>query len=182
MKKLAVLLVLFFAGCAASQENLDRVAQIEVIGLAKSSRALSTFAAYELKPMTLYPEVQEKADKVVQAGVLEGKIQAKLVPLFDEWAASNEPSRSGTLVVQPELVKLRIVSGGARFFTGAFTGSSFIDLDLVLIDGDTSSQLVKTRIRRDASGLGGAWSFGKTDENLHDYIAQITHRYMVESY
>jgi hypothetical protein len=182
MKKLTLLIALLLAGCAASQEKLDSVAAVEATRLVESSKPLSAFAAYELKGMILSPEVAAKSDKVEQAAVLEQKIQEKLQPLFAEWSSSNEPGRSGTLIVQPELVKLRIVSGGARFFAGAFSGNSFIDLDLRLTDGATDSEIAKPRISKHAGAMGGAWSLGKTDTNLHDYIAHITHRYMVENY
>ena len=86
------------------------------------------------------------------------------------------------MLVRPELAQLRVVSGGARLFAGLFTGSSFITIDLVLTDAETDTQLIKTRIKKEASGFGGFWSLGQTDENLLDYMANIVHQYMVESY
>jgi hypothetical protein len=181
MKLLILVITLFLAGCAASQEDLDTVSADEAAQLAKPSKPLSAFVSYELKPMNLSPEVGVKPEKVEQAAILEAKIREKLQPLFAVWSKSNEPGRSGTLIVQPELVKLRIVSGGARFFAGAWAGDSFIELDLGLVD-DADSEIANPRITKHAGAMGGAWSVGKTDENLHDYMAHIVHRYMVINY
>ena len=181
MKSFLFLVTIFLAGCAASQEDLNAVSVTEAARLAKPSKPLSAFASYELAPMSLSPEVRAKPEKVREAAVLEARIKAKLQPLLAEWSRSNEPGRSGTLVVQPELVKLRIVSGGARFFAGAFSGDSFIDLDLRLVDG-ADNEIAKPRINKRAGAWGGAWSVGKTDQNLHDYIAYIVYRYMIDSY
>ena len=181
MKKLIIITAFLLAGCAASQEDLSQVSAVESSRLAGPSVPLSSYASYELAPMTMSPEVSAKPEKVVQGNILEGKIRAKLQPLLEEWSKSSTAGRSGVLTVHPELVKLRIVSGGARFFAGAFSGDSFIDLDLRLTDSN-GNEIAKPRINKSAGAMGGAWSVGKTDQNLHDYIAHIVHRYMVDNY
>jgi len=181
MNKLIIVLAIFLAGCAASQEDLNTVSAIESSRLAAPSTPLSAYASYELAPMTMSPEVSAKPEKVEQGNILEAKIKAKVQPLLTEWSRSTKAGSSGTLVVQPELVKLRIVSGGARFFAGAFSGDSFIDLDLKLTDSN-GNEIAKPRINKSAGAMGGAWSVGKTDQNLHDYIAYIVHRYLVDNY
>lgn len=182
MKKLLILVSMVLAGCAASQEDLNAVSKIEAARFAKSSKPLSEFAAYDLKAMSLSPEVAGRPEKVEQAAILEEKIRKKLQPLLAEWTKSTNPGGSGTLTVQPELVRLKIVSGGARFFAGAWVGESYIDLDLRLIEAATNKQIAKPRITKNASAFGGAWSIGQTDQNLHDYIAHITHQFMIENY
>jgi len=181
MKRLVTLFMLLVAGCAASQEDLNAVAVEESARLVKPSVPLSTFASYELKPMTFSPEVQEQPEKVKAGAVLEAKIENKVQPLFAEWSASAGSDRHGVLAVEPELARLRIVSGGARFWAGAFAGDSFIDLDLVLRDGE-GDVIAKPRITKQAGAMGGAWSVGQTDQNLFDYMAQIVYQYMVDSY
>jgi len=181
VKRLAPLLVLFVAGCAASQEDLHTVATQESERLTKPSVPLSTFADYALQPTTPGAEVQAQPEKVEQAEILEAKIEKKLQPLLAEWSATAGPDRHGTLMIEPEVVRLRIVSGGARFWAGAFVGDSFIDLDLVLRDG-AGAVIASPRIAKQAGAMGGAWSVGQTDQNLHDYIAEIVYQYMVDNY
>lgn len=182
MKKLALLLPLLLIACTASPERLSKAANIDAARMAKPSKKLSTFAHYELKPLVLSPAIKARPEKVEQAKILEKRIQGKVRPLLAEWSSADKTGRSGTLIVQPELAALKIVSGGARFFAGAWSGDSFIDMDLKLIDGDAGKQIAAPRISKRAGSGGGALSIGQTDRNLHDYIAYITHRYLEMNY
>ena len=182
MKKLSLILFVFLAGCAAEPVKLTAVAVEESSRLGKPSKPLSAYSTYELKPFILSAQVKSKTDKIQQAAILEQKVKDKLLPLFADWSSSGGPGRSGTLIVQPELIKLKIISGGARFWVGAFAGESSIDVDLRLTDGTTNEVIAKPRITRDAGAFTGAWSIGKSDENLHDYIAHIIHQYMSSNF
>lgn len=182
MKKFAVLVLVFLAGCTATPEKLNKVAAIEANRAAKPSKPLSAFSSYELRPITLSDKIKSEPEKVEQAAVLDQKINEKLLPLFADWSSSDDTGRSGTLIVQPELVSLRIVSGGARFFAGAFAGGSKIDMDLVLIDSSTNDVIAKPRITKDAGAMTGAWSIGQSDKNLHDYISHIAYQYLLMNY
>ncbi len=182
MKKLTILIFVFLAGCAADPERLNLVAVDEANRLAKPSKPLSAFSSYELRPMILSRKVKSEAGKVKEAAILDQKIKKILSPLFAKWSSSAGSSRSGTLIVQPELVRLRIISGGARFWAGAFAGESNIDLDLRLIDGSTNNVIANPRIIKNASAMAGGWSIGQSDQNLHDYIAHIVHQYLSTSY
>ncbi len=181
MKWFVTLLVLFLAGCAASQEDLNAVAVQESTRLTKPSVPLSTFASYELERMTTSAEIQDQPEKVEESAILAAKIEEKLQPLLAEWSASAGPNRQGILVIEPELARLRIVSGGARFWAGAWAGDSLIDLDLVLRD-DAGEVIARPRIVKGTGAWVGAWSVGQTDDNLHDYIANIVYQYMVDNY
>lgn len=79
-------------------------------------------------------------------------------------------------------MRLRIVSGGARFWAGALAGGSYIDIDLRLIDGSTNNVIAKPRITKNAGAMTGGWSIGQSDKNLHDYIAHIVHEYFSTNY
>ena len=80
------------------------------------------------------------------------------------------------------MVRLKIVSGGARFWVGALAGSSFIDMDLELFDKESGEQVARVLVRRDADSMTGAWSVGKSDQNLDDYIVSNVHQYLTDNY
>lgn len=182
MKKILPIVVLLLAGCAADPEKLNSVAVEEAARLSKPTKTFASFAEYELKPFVLSPAVTEDEDKVVEAKILEQHINDKLLPLFDMWSRADPTDRSGKLIVQPELVSIRIVSGGARFWIGAFAGDSNIDLDLKITEKDSGDVIATPRIQRDADAMAGGWSIGKSDDNLHDYIAFITREYFESNY
>jgi len=182
MKKVFIcLLVLVLGGCAANPAKLATVAQEESARMAPTSEPLSAFGKFELQPMTLSDAVSSDSGKVRQAKVLEEKLRAKLLPLFEEW--ERDADQTGRkLLVQPALVNLRIVSGGARFWVGAFAGDSSIDMDLKLVDADTGKLIGQPRINKGSGGVAGGWTVGATDRNLLDYVAAISNQYLMANY
>ena len=77
---------------------------------------------------------------------------------------------------------MRVVSGGNRFWAGAFAGDSFIDMNLILVDEETGEVISNVRVERNADSMTGAWSIGKSDQNLDEYIVSIVHEYLEENY
>ena len=182
MRVIIVCLLAAMAGCAADPAKVTAVSQTEAARLQAPSRKLSTFAAYERRPMVLGPAVTADPDKVKQARILEDNLKAAIDPLLSQWQAAAGTGRSGTLVIEPHLASLQVVSGGARFWAGAWVGNSTIDLDLLLIDMATGEAIARPRVTRSADAMTGAWSIGQSDQNLLDYIAAISAQYLRDNY
>jgi len=177
------LIIVFLAGCSASPSKLASVAKNESARLGVTARPLSEFSDFELKPMELSAGVAERNEKVKIAKQLEDSLRSRLLTLIEEWKADKASPRTvGTLVIQPKLQSLRIVSGGARFMIGAWSGDSIVDMNLELTDGKTGTIIANPRITQTASAMGGAWSVGSTDRNLLDYIVEIAYQYLVDNY
>jgi len=174
---------LTLAACAAKPENLARVAEREASQMPKTSESLTAFGRFELKQLTLNESIRTEKNKVEVSKQLEAKLQQSLTPLLAEWQASGaSAANTRTLVIQPELVSLRVISGGARFWAGAWAGNSSVDMNLVLTDAAAGTSIAKVRIFRDADAMTGAWSIGKSDENLLDYIVSIARQYLVDNH
>jgi hypothetical protein len=182
MRKIVLLALVALAGCAANPEKVSSVAKTESARLVPPTKALSTYASYELLPMVLSPAVKSEPAKVEEARKLEATLREQVQPLLDNWASNPAAGSAGTVAIEPRLAGLKIVSGGARFWAGAFAGNSSIDLDLVITDKATGEELAKVRVDRDADAMTGAWSIGQSDENLHGYIARIAYQYLVDNY
>lgn len=182
MRAIIIAVCMALAGCATNPETLASVSKTEAARFAAPTQRLSTFASYELKPMVLSEAVTAEEGKVKEAAVLEQTLRARIQPLLDQWTAAGGEGRSGTLVIEPHLASLKVVSGGARFWVGAMAGDSTIDMDLFLIDQASGQVLAKPRIARAADAMTGGWSIGQSDENLLDYIAGIAYQYLVDSY
>ena len=181
MRISALVLCIILSGCSASPEKLDSVGETEAARMAPPVRRFSSYGNYELRPMILSPAVRIAPEKVAAAGTLENTLRAKLQPLIERWNAASS-NRASTLVIEPQLASLRIVSGGARFWAGAFAGDSSIDLDLAVTDQSTGEQVARPRIILKADAWAGGWSVGKSDKNLLDYIASVAYAYMMMHY
>jgi hypothetical protein len=181
MKNFLICVSLLLVGCAATPENLNRVAVAEAARIGPPSQRLSSFGRFELMPMELSAAISEDRGKVAEAQDLEGRLRAKLQPLLDQW---NEKSGRGepTLLVEPVLSSLRVVSGSARFWIGAFAGNSTVDMILKLTDKGSGNVIAQPRVVRSAEAMTGGWSVGRSDQNLLDYITAIAHEYLVSNY
>jgi hypothetical protein len=186
-RALLVLLLLVALGCASDPADREAVARAEATRMAAPEEPLSSFGHFELAPLAFSADAEFESDekKVAQARILEGKLRARLQPLLDGWNASASASllaRDRTLIIEPTLQQLRIVSGGARFWAGAMAGDSIIDLDLKLVDLTSGERIGQARVMRGSGAMAGGWSVGATDRNLLDYIVDICHEYLVHNY
>ncbi|HKJ20695.1 MAG TPA: hypothetical protein VJ993_08545, partial [Woeseiaceae bacterium] len=121
MRFLAAILIVMLAGCAADPAKVEQVADQEAERLQAPSRPLSSFGSFELAAMTMSEEIRAEEGKVEEAREFEANLIAKIQPLLQQWNAA-ESDGQGTLLIRPELAGLRVVSGGARFWAGAFAG------------------------------------------------------------
>lgn len=181
MRIIAALALIALAGCAADPAKVEAVADEEAQRLAAPSQKLSTFADFRLDPMTFSTAIQNEGGKMEEGREFEGNLSAKIQPLLDQWNAADTGGQD-TLVIKPELVKLKIVSGGARFWAGAFAGDSFIDMNLRLVAEGADQEIANVRVSRDADAMTGGWSVGKSDQNLDEYIVTIVHEYLESNY
>jgi hypothetical protein len=185
MKRLLILVVAVATldGCATDPGRRAKVAQEESVRLAAPTTPLSSYGTFELKPMEMGPEVANDSAKAAVARDLEARLQARVQPLLAQWNAQGASSAaaSRTLIVQPRAMKIRMIGGANRFFAGAFAGDSSVDMDLELKEAATGAVIAKPRIARNANAMAGAWSFGATDRNLMDYIADIATQYLQDN-
>jgi len=182
MRYALFLALLMLAGCAANPETVQSVAETESARLAKPSRPFSTFAHYELQPMVRGPAVEREAGKVEEARDLEKRMRDVIEPLLAEWEAAPAGTRAGTLVIEPRLASLKVVSGGARFWAGAMAGDSHIDIDLFITEKESGAMVANPRLKMEADAMAGGWSIGATDQNLLDYVASTARQYLTDNY
>jgi curli biogenesis system outer membrane secretion channel CsgG len=185
-KALVCLTVVLLAGCSSgnSRENKRATpAQQASSRLEAPAQPLSTFSSFELKPLALSEEISNRPEKAAFVEQLESRLQARLSPLLDQWkAAASGPQGGSTLVIQPRLQYLHIVSGGARFAVGAMAGSSFVDMDLELTDAKTGTVIANQRIHQTGSSRRATWTMGASDRRLVGSIVEIAYQYLVDNY
>jgi hypothetical protein len=178
--------LIFIAGlltaCAADPAKVQDVAAEEAERLAPPTRPLSEFAEFELAAMTFSDAIVQEPGKMEEAQEFERNLQAKLDPLLASWNTSDREGATGTLSIEASLVRLKIVSGGARFWAGAFAGDSYLDLDLRLVDKANGEVIADVPVRRNADSMTGAWSIGKSDQNLDEYVSSIIHQYLSDNF
>jgi len=183
MRLITTLLIAgLLTACAADPAKVQNVGEIEAERLQPPSVPLSNFASFELADMVYSDAVLAEEKKVAEADEFQASLRTKLEPLLAGWNAAPAEGASGTLTIQPKLQFLKIVSGGARFWIGAWAGDSSIDMDLTLVNKQTGESIATVPIRRDADSMTGAWSVGKSDQNLDQYVVTIVYEYLNRNY
>ena len=180
MKKLVILFAcMSIAACATNPEKVNQIAAEESANLGSPSVKLNTYQNFELTPMEYSEGVKEDERKVEVGKNLEELLYPRLSSTLASWSDSNSENK---LIIKPRLNSLRVVSGGARFWAGALSGDSSVSMSMQMIDSQTNAMIANPTITRSSNGMAGAWSFGKSDKNLLEYITEIANQYLVDNY
>lgn len=155
--------------------EMVKVSKQKAAGMTKSTTPLSNFNRFELKDVDWSDEVGAHPEKVVVSQQLDTKVENKLGTLLSNWLV-DAPEMDGerTLIVQPTVEELRVVSDGARLWVGSWAGGSNIGMGLTLTDGESGDIVAKVRVDHASNAY--------TDRALMDYIVEIAYQYMVANY
>ena len=157
MRTISIFLIAgLLTACATDPAKVEAVAVDEAARLQPPTKLLSMYKTFELQDMTFGEAIKAEEKKMAEAREFETAFEAKVGPMLDSWNAADSPSGQGKMSIQPHLARLKIVSGGARFWAGGMVGDSYIDLDLRLVDGDTGVVVADVTVRRNADAMTGA--------------------------
>jgi len=177
-----IVVTAFLTACAANPARVEAPAQAAADKLAPPAKPLSSFAKYELKPMVFDSAIEESEGKLKKAQELEQSLNQRLMPLLNRWRGASDKGSSGTLSIETQLINLRIIGGGTRFFTPTVVvGDSRINMDLQLINTTTGDEIASVQIRASARRWGSAYT-GIGDETLDDYVVAIVYDYLSGNY
>lgn len=176
MKKICLVLLLpfFLLGCAATQETIIKDSAKESQVLQPAAVKLAKFKTAQLKPLAIADAISSNPDKLRCAQELDAKLTHLIQPLVADWPSTAQEGK--TIIIQPKITHLRIISKGTRFLAGLMAGQSSVSLDLQLIDGESGEAIANTTITKVALGNGGP---GVADDNILDYVANISHQYLL---
>lgn len=172
-------LLFFAAGSALAKDEI----RPSVERNAPPKVQLDRYSRFQLKPVVLAPAyAQHEANKKALASVQENFDQR-----LGAWAAQRnaEPEKGApapTLVMEPIVEKVRFISGGKRFWAGAFAGSSQILVKLRLTDAATGEVIAEPEFYQHARGMAGAWTIGGADNAMLARVATLAQDYVAANY
>jgi hypothetical protein len=142
---------------------------------------LQGYSGYELKPVTLAPDMAGKknVDKVVAK--VEENIQQSVQPILKEWNASA-PAGKDKLLIEPAIESVHKPSGANRFWAGAMAGSSHIVMKVKISEQSSGKVIAEPEFYRRANGMVGAWTFGAHDNAMLQKIAGLLANYLTANY
>jgi hypothetical protein len=104
-------------------------------------------------------------------------------PIIERWNKDAAGSARGqTLVIEPRIEKLKVVSGGARFWAGAFAGDSYVVMKIRIVEQPSGQQLAEPEFYQRAAAMSGAWTFGGQDKDMLHRIVALANNYLETNY
>lgn len=147
------------------------------------ANALAGYDKYELAPIAMGPPYAGDKGKEEAKAKIQGIMFAETGPIIEQWnkdAAGN--TRGQTLVIEPRIEKLKVVSGGARFWAGAFAGDSYVVMKFKIVEQPSGNQLAEPEFYQRAAAMSGAWTFGGQDKDMLQRIVALTNHYLETNY
>ncbi len=90
----------------------------------------------------------------------------------------NGLSKDSTLFIKVIVSDMRIVGDFTRAFGGAFVGSSYMNMEVYLIDAASGNTVKMKALASANNAMGATWTFGSTDRTLPADMGHILGEYI----
>ena len=84
-----------------------------------------------------------------------------------------------SLLIEPFVDDIRFVSGGARFWAGAYAGDSGVTLRVTFTDLSQDKIIANPSFYQRAAAMDGAWSIGYSDRTMLTRIGDLASEYIL---
>jgi hypothetical protein len=136
------------------------------------------FGQFKQEPVTLNPAYTEHGYNISAQAAVERNLQALLGPVLQNWNKNT----GRTLVIEPRIEEIKFIGGAARFWAGAMAGSSAIVMRVIYTDAETKQVIASPVFYQHANAMGGAWTFGGTDNAMLSRIATLITTFTTSNY
>jgi len=143
---------------------------------------LNTFVRFEIRPITMDAPYAGQEGNEVAKNSIQANLDLRVQPVLAQWNAQPAGSDARTLRMEPEIRHIRYITGGKRFWGGAFAGSSAVLMTVKLTDAATGQVIAEPEFYQHANKMGAAWSFGATDKAMLIRIGSMITDYLQKNY
>ena len=170
---LSLVLLVLMTACAGKEVKSDAQAGSEVKPDVKAAsvqdpplvKPYRVIVVAEFETSAEIAKDYPNATQECQANTISALKEKKFYQAVESGKAAMA-RRDGTLLVKAKVTGMRIVSGHARMWGGAFTGSSFMEVDLTLIDAATNTVVREKKLSSANNPWAAAWVGGASDQSL----------------
>lgn len=146
------------------------------------TKALGGFASYELQAITLDAADAATKGKDTAAHEVQGHFDALVAPVVKEWNDKPAANSADRLVIEPRIDEIKKVSGGARFWGGAWAGNSHVTMHVKLTEQPSGVVIAEPIFFQQAAAMSGAWTVGAQDKDMLRRIAKLVADYLRGNY
>ena len=172
---LALMLVGFLTACggqSAQSDTPETEPFADVVPLTKAYKniVVEPFTGSD-EVKEAYPEALDESHSALMAALIK---QGR----FQQVGKTLNGAPDDTLIVQTKVPEMRIVSGAARFWGGAFAGSSNMIMDVKLVDAVTKAVVGDKRLESGNNAFAAAWTYGSSDRSLPTDMGNIAAQFL----
>jgi hypothetical protein len=143
-----------------------------------ASRAVASYSRFELRELRSTVEVQPKVINKITT-----EIRLRLDESLARWNQEGSlPGHAGTLAIEVEILQMKFVSGGKRFFVGAMAGGSSCAAAAKLVDAERGELVARKVFGEMSGGRKGAHTMGATDNLMLDRLAANISAWVIEQH
>ena len=147
------------------------------------ANALAGYDKYELLPIAMGPPYAGDDGKEKAKAKIQDHMTTETGPIIAQWNTDAAGSTRGqSLVIEPRIEKLKVVSGGARFWAGALAGDSYVVMKLRIVEQPSGTLLAEPEFYQRAAAMSGAWTIGGQDKDMMHRIVPLTNKYLQSNY
>jgi hypothetical protein len=178
----ALLLLAGLAGPAMAEGDVVSYIEPKNANNPPPGVTLNTFQRFEIQPVTMdAPYAGQEANEAPKASI-QANLDLRAQPLLAQWNAKPAGESPRTLKIEPVIRHIRFISGGKRFWGGAFAGGSAVLMTVKLSDATTGEMIAEPEFYQHANKMGAAWSFGATDKAMLVRVAAMVADYLQKNY
>lgn len=144
--------------------------------------SLNSFQRFEVTPIAMdAPYAGQEANEVAKDSI-QANFDQRVQPVLADWNAKPAEAAPKTLKIEPTIRHVKFISGGKRFWAGAFAGGSAVLMTVKLSDAQTGELIAEPEFYQHANKMGAAWSFGATDKAMLVRVAAMMVNYLQANY
>lgn len=131
------------------------------------SEAFNRFDHFDVKPISMAAPFSGQSANEAALKKIQENLDLRLKPMLASWNAmpvKNTVMR--TLLIEPRVESIKFIGGAARFWAGAFAGSSGVLIKVKFSDPSTGQLIAEPEFYQHANAWGGAYSIGGTDNAM----------------
>ncbi|MBN2717041.1 MAG: hypothetical protein JXX14_14415 [Deltaproteobacteria bacterium] len=133
----------------------------------------SSFRYFKLMPVTIAPQYADHQANQRAHRKIEENLNAHFSGMLQSWNTAVRQAPYQTLVIEPKIVEIKFISGGARFMAGAMAGSSVVVMHVDYRDEASGNVISHAEFYQKANAMGGSYSMGATDNDMLRRIADL---------
>jgi hypothetical protein len=177
---LILMLVAVLAACGGQSQGTQSETPASAEPFANDAPLDTAYTSIVVAPFGASDEVKESYPEALDES--HSALMAALIKQerFQQVGKALNGSPDGCLIVQTEVPEMRIVSGAARFWGGAFAGSSNMVMNVKLVDAKTQSVVREKRLESGNNAFAAAWTYGSSDRSLPTDMGNIVATYLAK--